>query len=117
MTGEDLSRMSDARALRYLAERLRSKFANKVEARRLVQIAEFLEAAPLCHSDACLLSRIYNVATSLHSEQTIRINEWLKRLIRTAPDAPSARGPTPSANQTALGIHPHPEQITDQGET
>lgn len=88
MTGEDLSRMSDARALRYLAKRLGSKFANKLEVQRLVQIAAMLEVASLAHADACRLSRVFCHESGPSSDQDIRINEWLKDVIRNAPDHP-----------------------------
>lgn len=43
----------------------------------------------LAHDDACRLSRVFDEASGLRTSQDIRINEWLKELIRESkPAAP-----------------------------
>lgn len=41
----------------------------------------------LSHHDACFLSRAFNSVIVLNSAQTIRINEWLKKLIANRYEA------------------------------
>lgn len=41
---------------------------------------------PLVHKDACALSVCFNRSANLGDNQHFRINEWLKKLIASAPD-------------------------------